>query len=414
MRYLSVSMIVLALAVSIGVSSTRCEEGRESQKIPSGLKEAVVEANNGFAIDLYGQLKEEQGNLFCSPHSISSALAMTWAGARGRTAEQMRRVLRLPEDGDRVHEAYRRLLDRLNAATQAEGCRLEVANALWGQEGYDFLPRYLQLVEARYRAGLEQVDFRGATEKARARINRWVEEQTHGKIEDLIPPGALNLMTRLVLTNAIYFKGLWLLPFDPEQTAEQDFWVSAEEKKPVPMMHGKKQFACAETNGCQVLELPYEGGELSMVVLVPRRRDGLAALEKELTAEKLNAWLSKLRRREVDLYLPRFKVTSKFSMRPVLESLGMTDAFSPTAADLSGMNGRRDLFVTAVLHKAYVDVNEEGTEAAAATGVVVGITAAPLEPVVFRADHPFLFLIRHGPSGAILFMGRVSQPSPPE
>ena len=413
MRSFGTSLIVLVLLFSVGISATRCAETGEPREIPEEieqLKEAVAKANNGFGLDLYGKLSKKEGNLFFSPHSISVALAMTWAGARGETAEQMRAMLRLPERREAVHTAYSHLLDELNEATNAEGCRLEVANALWGQKGYGFLQGYLRLVETNYDAGLEQVDFRNATEKAREQINRWVEKKTNDKIEDLIPRGALNALTRLVLTNAIYFKGLWDMPFKPEQTEDRDFWVSADEKKSVPTMHNKKRFGYAETDDCQLIELPYEGDELSMIVALPRERDGLGEMEKALTQEKLNEWFDGLRRREVDVYLPRFKFTSEFGLRSMLESLGMKDAFLPDEADFSGMNGKRDLFVTAVLHKAYVDVNEEGTEAAAATGVIVGTTSVPLQPAVFRADHPFLFFIRHRPTGTVLFMGRVAEP----
>ncbi len=414
MRSFGTSLIVLVLLFSVGISTTRCAETGEPREIPEEIeqvKEAVAKANNGFGLDLYGKLSKKEGNLFFSPHGISTALAMTWAGARGETAEQMRPMLRLPERGEAVDTAYSHLLDELNEATNAEGCRLEVANALWGQEGYDFLQSYLRVVETNYDAGLEQVDFRNATEEARNRINRWVEKKTNGKIEDLIPRGALNALTRLVLTNAIYFKGLWDMPFKPEQTEDRDFWVSADETKSVPTMHNKKRFGYAETESCQLLELPYEGDELSMIVALPRERDGLDHLEKGLTQEKLHEWFDGLRRREVDVYLPRFKFTSEFGLRSMLESLGMKDAFLPDEADFSGMNGKRDLFVTAVLHKAYVDVNEEGTEAAAATGVIVGTTSVPLQPAVFRADHPFLFFIRHRPTGTVLFMGRVADPA---
>ena len=376
----------------------------------------VAEGCNRFAFDLYARLKGGEGNLFLSPYSISTALAMTYAGARGRTADQMAQVLHLPSSGEAVHAAYAALQNDLNAAGPgAPGYELIVANRLWGQKGHAFLPEFLALLEARYGAGLEQLDFARATEAARQTINGWVEEKTREKIKDLLKPGILNAMTRLVLTNAIYFKGKWAGPFNEKATREEDFFITPEKKVAAPLMHRTAKFGYFEGDGLQALELPYQGDRLAMVVLLPKRnvppgaKDGLAAREASLSSEKVAEWIGKLRRRKVEVALPRFKTTAEFSLGDTLVAMGMTDAFG--RADFSGMTGTRDLFISAVIHKAFVDVNEEGTEAAAATAVVIRPLNGGGSPPAFRADHPFLFLIRDTKTGAILFLGRILDPT---
>jgi serpin B len=252
----------------------------------------------------------------------------------------------------------------------------------------------------------------GQTEKARQQINAWVEEQTQGKIRDLIPPGALDSLSRLVLTNAIYFKGDWTKPFDKGDTKDAPFHVTTRQKFDVPMMYQESRFPFWAGESLKILELPYGTGDLSIMVLLPDEIEGLAKLEARLTDDNLTRWLSGLRREKVRVYLPRFKLTSQFQLASTLKDLGMTLAFLSDEADFSGMDGKQDLFISAVLHKAFVDVNEEGTEAAAATGIVVGATAVliPKEPPVFRADHPFVFLIRDNRTESILFLGRLVNP----
>ena len=385
-------------------------------------KENVVEGNNAFALDLYAKLSEAEGNLFFSPYSISTALAMTYAGARGETADEMKATLHLPGGpADKtLHDAFGTLVRELNAAGEKGAFKLSVANALWAQHDYEFLDAFTRLVTASYDAGLTGLDFKGETEAARQTINKWVEEQTQDKIKDLLKPGVLTPLTRLVLTNAIYFKGDWASQFDKDRTKDAPFYLCfpanarvALEPIQVPLMFQKGDFQYADLKTFQLLQMPYKGDELSMVVLLPKDRstEALAALEASLTAENFAKWLGRMGRLEVEVYLPRFKMTSEFSLKEMLVAMGMKDAFAPGTADLSGMDGTRDLFISAVVHKAFVDVNEEGTEAAAATGVVVGVTSvAPHPTPVFRADHPFLFLIRENESGAILFIGRVMNP----
>ena len=272
------------------------------------------------------------------------------------------------------------------------------------------LKEFLGLTGKHYGAGLREMDFAAAAEDARRTINAWVEEKTRDRIKDLIKPGVLNSMTRLVLTNAIYFKGDWARQFDEKATRQAPFWVAQEKKVDVPMRFQRARFKYAEMDSLQCLELPYVGEELSMVVLLPKERTGLDKLEASLNRENLQLWLGRMHKMKVSVHLPKFKMTREFQLGEMLQAMGMKDAFSPQWADFSGMNGKRDLFISAVIHKAFVDVNEEGTEAAAATAVGIQVTSIQPERV-FRADHPFLFLIRDTRSGVILFMGRVSDPS---
>jgi serine protease inhibitor len=383
--------------------------GAAPPDVPAADKATAVKDNNAFAFDLYGKLHDSDGNLFFSPESISTALAMTYAGARGQTAEEMAATLHFGLDPQRLHPALAVLLHDLHADRETKGYQLHTANALWGQKGTPFLPEFLNLVKDNYGAGLNEVDFRKATEKARQTINAWVEKQTNDKIKDLISEGLLRPDTLLVLTNAIYFKGDWASPFKKERTHDAPFQVGAGEKVTVPLMEQTAKFGYLDGGTFQALELPYAGGDLSMVVFLPKQADGLAALEPRLTEANVRGWLAKLRPDEVRVALPRFKVEAGFDLARTLEELGMKQAFSADA-DFSGMDGRRDLFISAVLHKAFVDVNEEGTEAAASTAVIMTRAAARINPV-FRADHPFVFLIRDTRSGSILFLGRVVNPS---
>jgi serpin B len=380
---------------------------------------AAVEAGNKFATDLYARLAKEKGNLFLSPHSIHVALAMTWAGARSETAAEMARVLRL-EGGRDFHASFAALLDKLNSGAKNprgdENYQLSVANALWGQGGYPFRKEFVDLVKARYGGNLEAVDFVGAAEAARLKINGWVEEKTAGKIKDLIPPGILDALTRLVLTNAIYMKSGWAEKFAKESTKEESFRLAAGGTVTVPLMRQVDRFGYMEGDGFQAVELPYAWRALSMVVLLPREPGGLPALERKLATGGLPGWIKVLKERKVDVALPRWKTTAEFQLGDVLKAMGMERAFDEKRADFSGMADLKEamerLFIKAVIHKAFVSVDEEGTEAAAATAVVVAATGVPRpeEPVIFRADRPFLYLIRHRATGAILFLGRLADP----
>ncbi|HSN76873.1 MAG TPA: serpin family protein [Anaerolineae bacterium] len=370
---------------------------------------AVVAGNTAFALDLYQQLCRQEGNLFFSPYSISTALAMTYAGARGDTEAQMAQALHFGLGQDALHPAFAALQDRLNAVQAGGDVQLSVANALWPHVDCPFVDAFLDLVKVYYGVSLTTLDC-SDPEAARQHINAWAEEQTRGKIKDLIPKGILNVLTRLVLTNAIYFKGNWASQFDKARTKDAPFTVQPGQQVTVPLMTQKLTCGYGEFPELQVLELPYMGDGLSMLVLLPRQVDGLASLEAQLTPGTLAQWTARLRQSEVQIYLPRFRVEAAFRLDDALKALGMVDAFDMDLANFAGMDGTDLLSISAVLHKSFVEVNEEGTEAAAATAVVMTKRAMPLPQPVFRADHPFLILIRENSSGSVLFLGRVVDP----
>jgi serpin B len=401
---------VFALVAASPLAAETRPRARERAEPVSPQAAGVSQANNDFAVGLYRQLAQKDGNLFCSPYSIHQAFSLVWGGARGDTAAQMARVLRLDQQAsDAVHAGGAELRQRLN-----EGHRpfqLRVANALWLGNNYSFQEEFLRLGTRRYGAELRTLDLAGAPEPSRATINHWIEDQTAGRIKDLLSPGSINALTRLVLTNAIYFKGTWDSQFDARRTEDQPFFLAAGQQVRVPLMFRQGRYAYAQRGDVQVLALPYEGDALSLVVLLPTARDGLAALEAGLEEATLRRWLTSLRAQDVLVYLPRFKLASSLQLNAAMRALGMHDAFDPQRADFSGISGTPELYITDALHKAFVEVNEEGTEAAAATGIVLGEVSARPEPEpVFRADHPFLFLIRDDRSGAVLFLGRVANP----
>lgn len=394
-----VALLAVLFLTAIGLAT----DGRlNAQKLAKG--------NNQFALDLYTKLKNAPGNLFVSPYSVSTALAMTYAGARGQTEKNMAATLHFDLSPEQLHPAFASLMHGIQKDVSEGGNQLNIANALWAQMGEKYLESFLELTRRYYGAGFREVDFRRAAETARLTINKWVEEQTKGKITDLIKGGMLDEAS-LVLTNAIYFKGVWAAQFKKDQTRDDPFTVTLDKVVTVPIMHQTSEFGYLQGEGFQALELPYAGERLSMIVLLPAREDGLPALEKQLSCKNLDHWIAGLRKQEVILSLPRFKMTCEFRLDETLKAMGMANAFSP-GADFSGMDGKRELFIGAVVHKAFVDVNEEGTEAAAATAVIMlrsaqGAHHAP----VFRADHPFLFLIRDVRTGSILFMGRIVNPN---
>ena len=389
-----------------------------AQPAPGELK-MLAENNNAFALDLFAKLKaQEKSNLFFSPYSISTALAMTYAGARGNTEAEMAKALRFTLGQDRLHLAMGALIGDLNAETKngkPRGFALSVANSLWGQKGYAFKPDFLALNKECYGAGLQAVDFLKATEEARLAINAWVEQKTKEKIKELIAQGMLTPDNRLVLVNAIYFKGNWEFAFKKEQTKNELFHLTGGKSTEASLMNQTGSFRyLEEENRFQLLELPYVNRELSMLVFLPATVEGLPGLENVLTAENINKWTAALQPAQVRVGLPKFKMTwGTEDLKPQLHALGMKDAFQRRAADFSGIDGGRELYIGMVLHKAFVDVNEEGTEAAAATAVVTrsGAASQPSpKPKVFRADRPFLFAIRDNSSGSILFLGRVMDP----
>ena len=369
----------------------------------------VVEGNTTFALDLYCELRTAEGNLFFSPYSISTALAMTYAGARRRTADQIARALHLTLGRRRLDRAFASLEARLGGIGREGHVQLCVANALWPHVGYPFTDAFLARMR-RYGAQLSAVDYTHP-ETARRTINAWVADRTEHKVRDVIPRGILDDLTRLVLVNAIYFKGDWASQFDASLTRAEPFWIAPDRRVEVPVMRQSHRFEYGERDGLQVLALPYAGEELDMVVLLPRELDGLAALEARLTVDNLEKWTEGLREVEVDVLLPKFEVTCPFRLDATLQSMGVIDAFDMDLADFSGMDGTRLLYLVAVLHKAFVAVDEAGTEAAAATAAVVALRGGAAPAPVFRADHPFVYLIRERGTGSILFLGRIVNPA---
>uniref|UniRef100_A0A8C0D9L3 Serpin domain-containing protein n=1 Tax=Balaenoptera musculus TaxID=9771 RepID=A0A8C0D9L3_BALMU len=396
---------------------------RPHQATMSSLGEAIIH----FAVDLFQQIRQsEKENIFFSPLSIMSALAMTSLGAREHTASQIQKVLHFNEIAENkregttvdpventgnVHHQFQTLLTELKKPTDAY--ELNIANRLYGEKTFLFLQAYKDNVKKFYLASVESADFVNAAEESRKMINSWVESQTNEKIKDLFPEHSLCRVTVLVLVNAVYFKGQWCQKFKKEDTGEEKFWLNKDTSKSVQMMKQTDDFNFTSLEDMQVkiLEIPYKGQELSMMVLLPNEVDGLQKLEDQLTAEKLIEWTSpqNMRERQVNLHLPQFKVEESYDLKATLEALGMVDAFNTEKADFSGMTGTRDLVVSKVLHKSFVEVNEEGTEAAAASGIVLGLTS-PGIPDSFRCDHPFLFFIKHKKTNSILFYGRVSSP----
>jgi serpin B len=373
----------------------------------SAILEAAVQGNTKFALELYQKLWSTEGNLFFSPYSVSAALAVAYAGARGDTRTQMARALSFLQDQTRLQTAFALLREKLEESGRRGHIQVSTANTLWPRIGCEFPGGFLKLARKYYGVQITPVDY-GDEETARRTINSWVEEKTQNRIKDLISAGVLDSMTRLVLVNAIYFKGDWATRFDPELTSQEPFLVAQGSQVQVPMMKLKHDFNYAESDSLQVLELPYAGDDLAMILLLPREVSGLAGLEGSLAVENLDTWTKNLEKVEVDVCLPRFELSFPFRLDDTLRSMGMIAAFSDQA-DFSGMDGSRELYIGAVLHKAFVSVNEQGTEAAAATALTMQTKALSI-PVVFRADHPFLFLIRAKSTGSILFIGRVANP----
>ncbi|HVC09761.1 MAG TPA: serpin family protein [Elusimicrobiota bacterium] len=419
-----IAVVVKSRAASLALASILCFipgawPSAAGQSAPPAVSSAAaadfVLGNNEFALALYARVAAgKKGNVFFSPYSVSSALAMAYAGARGQTARQMADVLRFAPGSQSLPEEFAELNRSLDG--RRGKIKLVVANALWGQKGFSFRRDFLALSRRYYGAGLRELDFRKGAPKASAAINAWARKATAGKIKDLVAPGALDASTRLVLTDAVCFKAAWESPFEKRLTKKRAFYTADGGRVEAPFMGETGLFAYAETPTLQILALPYSGG-LSMIVILPRAQNGLAALEKNLSAENVLGLIGVMSRRRIEVLLPKFKFASGFGLVPVLKAMGMAEAFAPPAsgkgADFSGMDGRRDLWISDVIHKAYIDVNEQGTEAAAATAATMRATAifSPGPPAVFRADHPFIFLIRDNVSGSILFLGKIADPS---
>ena len=396
-------------AVSDWLSGTTAKEDvplLDDSGATAASVEATVDAYNGFAFDLYGRYSAGDGNILFSPYSISTALSMTYEGARGETAEEMEAVFGFLEDPSMRLPSVARIYNTLNE--EGREYALHTVNALWIQQGYPVLEDYVDAIVGYYGGDVNALDFVAEPDESRVTINEWVEERTNDRIKDLFPPGSIDGDVRLVLTNAIYFKGDWLYEFDEEATSEEEFHVTPTTSVEVDIMSLRDDFNYAETDELQLLELPYTGEDVSMLILLPKEGH-MGDVEAQLSAERLGEWVDMMEGAAVNVYLPRFTFETKYFMMEDLAEMGMPTAFTD-AADFSGMTGNRELFIDKVIHQAFIEVNEEGTEAAAATGVSMKLSAA-MPGEVFRADHPFIFLIRDMDTGLILFMGRMTDPS---
>ena len=412
------SSLLIALTGCAGtVSAGLIESNKERITSPdvSATEEAtLVDGNTAFAFDLFQELKNEDGNIFYSPYSISLALAMTYAGARGETATQMADTLHYDLSQDNLHPAFNYL--DLELAKRGEGAkgkddegfRLNIVNAIWGQKDFTFLPEFLNTLAENYGAGLRVLDFVNETEKSRITINDWVSDETEERIKDLIPPGQLVAATRLVLTNAIYFNAAWQYQFEESLTSDSPFHLLNGQDVTVPMMKQTESFGYTAGEGYQAVEQQYDGGELSMVIILPDSVE-YDSFEDRLSAEKANEIINSLHYTQVELAMPKFEFESEFKMRDTLSQMGMPVAFS-LGADFSGMTGEKDLYIDQVIHKAFVSVDETGTEAAAATAVDMKLTSEPAEPVKVTINHPFIFFIRDIETSTILFVGRIMNP----
>ena len=382
----------------------------KAEKLQTGT-EAIAEGNNKFAIDLYSKLKSEDGNVFFSPYSISTAIGMTYPGAENETEKQIAKVFHFTEGQKETCKSFGMLQSHLNNIQKKENIKLAIANVIWTQEGVKFLQNYLDLLKKDFQSEINHADFRdpGNCEKARQEINSLVEKKTQGKIKETIPKGALNNKI-MVLVNAIYFKGDWQIKFNEKYTNKDGvFFPSPDKKITVPMMYQSKSFKYGEDESTMALELPYKGKETSMLILLPKEKDGIQALEKSLTYDYLQKLQKRMSKRKVDVLLPKFKIENEFELSKTLSGMGMKDAFLSSDADFSGMLGKEGLYISKAFHKAFVEVDENGTEAAATSVVTKTFQSARARPV-FKADHPFIFIIRENSTGTILFMGRMSNP----
>lgn len=413
---LRITLVVLLILVTVSGGAARAAvTSGEASNMTQTAASDLVQGNNAFAFVLYHAVRGQGENLILSPYSISLALAMTYAGARGDTERQMADTLHFALPQDQLAQAFNAFDASLPHASgtgsRDEEFRLNVANALWGQEGYPFRAAYLDLVSQNYGAGLQFADFMADPEAARQRINTWISDQTQERIQDLIQEGVLTTDTRLVLTNAIYFKASWAMQFDPNLTQDGPFTLLDGSQVTVPMMAESEHLGYVAGDGVQAVVLPYVRDRMAMMILLPEREQFDAFESDGFTADEFSTLLDGIAWQEVVLTLPRFEYEAKFGLADTLKGMGMVDAFNPDLADFSGMSDQRDLFISDVLHKAFVKVDETGTEAAASTAVVMGVTSAPMQPVEVHVDHPFLYLIYDQQTGAILFMGRVLNPA---
>jgi len=413
----SIASLALPIALAANASDTASSAAGQGDVLDA---RALAKSSNAFGVDLWKQFAKTPGNLAISPASISAALAMTRGGAKGETELQLRKVLHSDNDAQAAGKQWGRLIEELQGPSRP--LTLRIANRLFGEKTFAFEQPFLDWTKTVFGAALEPLSFKGAPDASRMHINAWVADRTEHRIKDLLPSGSVAVDTRLVLVNAIYFHADWQLAFEKEATMPAPFHLDAPERtQDVSTMHSGKSFRVAELSGVRILEIPYKGADCAMLIVLPNKTDGLADVEKSFSAATIETWVSALAWRPSIVALPRFKLDPPAAspLGSALRALGMPLAFDRDKADFTGManppSPRDRLVVGEVFHKAFVTVDELGTEAAAATAVVMPTAAAaPMRtapPFEFRADHPFLFFIIDKPSGLILFMGRVSDPS---
>ncbi|MCD6336620.1 MAG: serpin family protein, partial [Candidatus Marinimicrobia bacterium] len=375
-------------------------------------QEQIVTGLNNFSFDLYHFLNTgAPSNIFYSPLSISSALAMTYAGAKGETAGQMQSTLHYGPQVDLFHSQYGAMIDSLSSK-KGQDFEMNIANAIWVQDQFKLKDYYVETVKKNYNSEVRSMDFVGQPEASRDTINYWVEKKTAGKIQDLIPVGTIDGMTRMILTNAVYFNAEWANKFNKKLTNQDKFYCLNNKVIQTEMMYQRHHHAISQTKDYTILEIPYEGYEYSMLIILPKENNGLVDLVKDISADDIIAHDKNKKHEDVLVYIPKFKMETDYELKEPLSALGMSAAFSANA-DFSNMTGGKDLMISSVIHKAFIDVDEEKTEAAAATGVVMKLTSmapSPKAPLEFRADHPFMFVIRCKNDNAILFIGQLINP----
>ena len=402
MRFLT--LILIAFIVLCGCLNSSSKKLADDSGATEEGVERVVKANNQFAFELYDELSKEHENVFFSPYSIDVALAMTYEGANSKTKGEMERALHIPTDDKLRRSSYAKLYNILN--NKSNSYILKTANALWIQRDFRILDSYKEVISKYYCGKVENIDFKNNPDKAREIINNWVKKETEGKIRELIPKNGVNDMTRLVITNAIYFKGTWEREFDKDKTHDEDFWINKDKKVKVKMMTTRGVFNYAEDAKFQVLELPYKGDDIAMLVFLPKDINPNVSL----SIDEFYSLKDNLKEEEIEVFIPKFKMEMGYNLNRPLYNLGIREAFSYDA-DFSKIDGKKDLFIQNVFHKAFIEVNEEGTEAAAATAVVVGLKSAPpKEYKIFKANHPFIFFIVDKRTDLILFMGKIVNP----
>jgi serpin B len=420
--FILLSVVLVLSTVSCSQTQTYGAEAKSdkaydsSPNVSDSTLDTLVNGNNEFAFELYKQLAAtKDGNFFYSPYSISLALAMTYAGANGQTEEQMAEVLKFMLEDDELHAAFNKLAIELNSRNEIpeesdqQGFELNIVNATWGQRGFEFMQAFLDVLAENYDAGIRLLDYESDPEACRQPINDWVYEQTNGRIEDLIPEGAIDEMTRLVLTNAIYFNAAWLHQFNEENTYDDTFYLPDGSTVSVPMMHQTDRFSYVDADDYTAIELLYDIYDMSMVIIMPDEGT-FDDFEGSLTSQLVDDIIASMSSGEVHLAMPKFEFDSEFNLNEALQAMGMTDAFSDSA-DFSGITDKADLAISDVIHKAFVSVDEEGTEAAAATAVIMTESSMPLEIGDVNIDHSFIFLIRDIQTGTTLFVGRVINPA---